>query len=179
MSQPPNKRVSKTDNYSTPKWAVHALLDRVEFRGKIWEPAAGEGNIVEVLRERGHKVIGSDIRSMDGRWKEKDFLQVEGRTSASIITNPPYKDAEAFVRNALELTSESGASVAMLLRLQFLEGQKRYYLFKEHPFTKMLVFSRRLAMYPEGHEGKKGGGTVPYAWFVWGQGEDNQVEWIL
>ena len=41
-----------------------------------------------------------------------------------IITNPPYKYAKEFVEKSLELIREGG-KVAMLLKLTFLEGQKR------------------------------------------------------
>src|SRR5712675_190091 len=43
------------DLYETPRVATEALPTT------IWEPSAGRGAIVRVLRDRGHAVIGSDV----------------------------------------------------------------------------------------------------------------------
>jgi hypothetical protein len=49
------------DCYSTPAVAVDALLAIEELPHRIWECAAGHGNIARKLREVGHEVIASDI----------------------------------------------------------------------------------------------------------------------
>ena len=49
------------DLYQTPAEAVHALLRVEDIPHGVWEPAAGRGAIVSVLRDRGHAVIASDI----------------------------------------------------------------------------------------------------------------------
>jgi hypothetical protein len=51
------------DFYPTPAWVVEALAEHVEIAGKaIWEPAAGDGRMVEALRALGAaKVYASDI----------------------------------------------------------------------------------------------------------------------
>jgi hypothetical protein len=50
------------DLYETPPAAVLALLATVSLPHRVWEPAAGRGAIVEVLRSAGHDVVASDIR---------------------------------------------------------------------------------------------------------------------
>ena len=49
------------DLYETPAVAVEALLRVEQIPQRIWEPAAGRGAIVNVLRRAGHEVIASDI----------------------------------------------------------------------------------------------------------------------
>jgi hypothetical protein len=49
------------DLYNTPPGAVRALLQVETLPRKIWEPCAGRGAIVTVLRDSGFGVIASDI----------------------------------------------------------------------------------------------------------------------
>jgi hypothetical protein len=66
--------------------------------------------------------------------------------------------------------------VAMLLKLNFLEGVKRKKLFQERPPAWVYVFSRRIKFpMPSG----QGGGVLAYAWFVWTPGAtETRVGWI-
>jgi hypothetical protein len=49
------------DLYETPTVAVEALLRVESLPYHLWEPAAGRGAIVNVLRAAGHAVIASDL----------------------------------------------------------------------------------------------------------------------
>src|SRR5437762_7357044 len=49
------------DFYPTPPEAVHALLSVYQPPHCIWEPACGDGAIVNVLHAAGHHVIASDL----------------------------------------------------------------------------------------------------------------------
>lgn len=49
-----------------------------------------------------------------------------------IITNPPYGLATEFAEHAMNIITD-GHKVAMFLKIQFLETQKRYELFKKYP----------------------------------------------
>jgi hypothetical protein len=68
------------DSYPTPRIAVESLLaaepDVLNTMARVWEPAAGEGNIVRVLRDNGIPVVASDIErySFDLHFTG-DFLQ--------------------------------------------------------------------------------------------------------
>lgn len=62
-----------------------------------------------------------------------------------ILGNPPYKQAEAFVRHSLSLLAPGG-SLMFLMKLQFLEGlQRRAGLFREFPPARVGVVSRRIS----------------------------------
>jgi len=182
------RRTSKTDNYSTPTQAVHALLDRENFAPSILEPAAGEGNIARALLAEGYSVTASDIRElpvMDYPGLDifsKEAVKVACLTHSDIITNPPFSIALPFAERCLELT---GRKIALLLRIQFLEGARRRKFLTTSPLKAVYVFSSRISMYPEGEE-NLGGGTQCFAWFVWdrewcslrGDRQEPVVRWI-
>src|SRR5262249_6821561 len=112
------------DAYSTPPIAVDALLRVETLPHYIWEPAAGHGPIVTVLREAGHRVIASDILHYDFELDfESDFLEVTKAPAGveAIVSNPPFMLATEFVEHALKLCPR----VIMLCRLGFLESRRR------------------------------------------------------
>lgn len=157
------------DFYPTPREAVLGLLAAeggLIPKGLIWEPACGDGAIVNVLRECGHSVTASDIidRGCPGAGT-LDFLSSKGNWQANaIITNPPFKLAREFVDRALEYSPY----VAFLLRLAFLEGAARKPWFENGPLARVHVSSRRLPMmHRNGWTGPKSTSAVCHAWFVW------------
>ena len=172
------RRTSKTDNYSTPAWATEGLLDREKFEGLTLEPACGEGKMAEVLRDRGMFVLTSDIRDIEAaNMVPVDFLCGGWREDFSnVITNPPFSLALEFAEKALKITTRK---VALLLRIQFLESQKRRPFLESSPLARIYVFSSRLSMYPEGVE-NRGDGTQCFSWYVWEHGYTGEpvVRWI-
>src|SRR5262245_17839802 len=89
------------DAYGTPPVAVEALLRVEPLPHRLWEPAAGRGNIVDVLRARGHTVIGSDLVDY-GRpdfFSRRDFLMERKVPDGceAIVSNPPFRLAGQFV----------------------------------------------------------------------------------
>lgn len=96
--------------------------------------------------------------------------------SGDIITNPPYKYANEFIIKSLELTNRK---VALFLRLQTLEGVKRYeQIFKNHPPKTIYVFIKRICCFKPG--GSPYSSAVAYAWFVWDKNYKGEtvVKWI-
>lgn len=161
----PSPDRDKDDFYPTPAPATQALLRLEPFGPTIWEPACGDGAISKVLEAAGHKVISTDLNDMGFGESRIDFLMEQRLLAPHIITNPPFKNAEAFVRKALDLGAEK---VAMLLRLAWLEGSERKRLFDSTPLARVLVASRRLQMLRGGKMEKAGGGSmIAFAWFVW------------
>src|SRR5262249_12880525 len=99
------------DFYDTPPIAVEKLLaaEREFFSTprKIWEPAAGTGNIVLPLRAAGHDVVATDLndRGCPDSMSRVDFLfplVLPPIEADAIITNPPFSLALEFVELALE-----------------------------------------------------------------------------
>lgn len=171
------------DNYETPQWAVNALLEnhRLPFPvGKVLEPCAGSGAIIRAFyskywpwRMEAFKFTAIDIRQQPcdvlPSWADKvhcaDFLTWEPDEEYSvIITNPPYSIAQEIVEHALEIARRQTkpAEVIMLLRLAFLESEKRYDFWQKNPPNKVLVLSSRPSFTGDG-----GTDATAYAWFVW------------
>ncbi len=159
------------DAYWTPAWCTEALLDRTAFRPVVWEPACGRGDMVRALESRGHTVIASDIKIYDpqGGSFEMDFLSVNPIVDpvgfGAIITNPPYAQAEAFIRKALELATVGNrrVRVAMLLRNEYDSAAGRRYLFEHPAFLKKLVLTKR----PRWSADNKASPRHNFAWYVW------------
>ena len=85
MSQRPSGYQRKErDQYQTPAWVTAALVLHIPdiSRRRIWEPAAGEGQMVHELTKYCPNVHGSDIET------GVDFLQQPNHLGAdAIITN--------------------------------------------------------------------------------------------
>ena len=95
------------DLYETPPEAVRALLRVERLPYRIWEPCAGRGAIVRELVAAGHDVCAMDLVAYEGAdpgiETRIDFL-MERRAPLGftcIVTNPPFKLADAFVRHGL------------------------------------------------------------------------------
>jgi hypothetical protein len=156
------------DLYETPGVAVEALLRIENLPRRIWEPAAGKGAIVNVLRAAGHEVIGSDIADYGEptHFANRDFLAETKlpKGVGCILTNPPFQIAEKFVAHALNLCP----LVIMLLRLAFMESERRCGILENRGLARVHVFRKRLPMmHRAGWNGRKANSGMAFAWFVW------------
>ena len=79
-----------------------------------------------------------------------------------IITNPPYKLAQELVLRARELPPK----VVMLLRLAFLESERRRHILESGDLARVYVF-RLPVMHRHGWTGPRAPSATAYAWFVW------------
>ncbi len=156
------------DVYETPPVAVDALLRNMHLPHRLWEPACGSGNIVNVLRDAGHEVVASDLNDYGDptHFYGRDFL-LERKVPDGcecIITNPPYMLAHEFVRHALKLCP----FVVMLMRLAFMESERRSDILDDGTLAEVLVFRKRLPMmHRKDWEGPKANSGMAFAWFVW------------
>jgi hypothetical protein len=166
----------KDDCYETHPVAVRALLESVSLPKNIWEPACGPGSIVKVLRDHGHRVIASDLMTYGDptHFYGRDFLMERKAPDGceAIITNPPFKLAEEFVQKAIELCPQ----VIFLLRLAFLESERRTELLERSGLQKVLVFRNRLPMmHRKDWAGPKATSNTPFAWFCWNRAHKGAV----
>jgi len=159
----------ENDFYQTEPWATEALLRRFPVAGlSVWEPAAGNHLMADVLRDSAAKVWTSDIATYDRQhdcllnfFSSGDYLM---RKSDAIVTNPPYgksnREAVKFTRLALQ---RCRGLVAMLLTMKFDSGKTRYDLFGDNPrFAAKIVLTDRISWEFNGK-----GGTENHAWYVW------------
>jgi hypothetical protein len=155
------------DLYETPDVATRALLRVEQIPHRIWEPAAGRGAIVRVLRDRGHAVIANDIVDYGFPLHTVgDFLKTTAMPAgcSCILTNPPFNIVEPFVTHALELSPR----VIMLLRLAFLESERRCGILENRGLARVHVFRKRLPMmHRDQWVGNKTNSGMAFAWMVW------------
>lgn len=147
------------DSYETPSWVTLALIPHLPvIGGAVWEPAAGSGKMLAVLRRAGFDVLGTDIAT------GTDFLLSCPRNGVSaIITNPPYALATEFIERALSLIPANGF-VAMLLRADFDSAKTRRHLFADCPaFAKKVVLTKRIRWI----EGSTGSPSFNHCWMIW------------
>jgi hypothetical protein len=164
------------DFFPTPAWATYALIDNEAFKGEIWESACGNGAMSEVLAQTGQPVVSSDLFDRGYGQAGEDFL-TPTRSTANVVTNPPYNAAEGFVHAGLRSAQKK---FALLLRLAFLEGANRQRtIFTDAPPSRVWVFSERITFYPAGAV-QQGSGTTAYAWFVWDKdaGGGTEMKWF-
>ena len=158
----------REDLYQTPSVAVQALLRVEDLPHRLWEPAAGRGAIVNVLRAAGHEVLASDLVDYGDptHFARRDFLMERKIPDGceAIVSNPPYKLAGEFVEHALDLCPR----VVMLLRLAFLESERRREILENRGLARIHVFRNRLpTMHRDGWQGPKAGSAMCFAWFCW------------
>lgn len=197
------------DDFPTPPWSTRALVEHVlqhrisPWLSSAWDPACNRGYMVRPLREYFLRVWATDIFDygdhVGGDIQEEvfDFLPVGQLDPASlhaiickpdfIISNPPFRIAEQFIRQALMLARHG---VAMLVRTSFLEGETRYReLFKPNPPTVIAQFSERVPMLegrcakyvidPKTLKRKRASTATAYAWLVWIKGRSPEpFQWI-
>lgn len=172
------------DLYETPSWVTEAFCQHLWRSnwgiGMVWEPAAGSGKMVDVLKKYvdgdGHCIVGSDVEPLRTDVRQIDFLKVKDFPSSdfggfgAIVTNPPYDKATEFVEHSLKLadTVDHGVLVAMLLRTDFDHAKSRSHLFRDCPaFMRKLVLTRRITWF-EPEPGAKGKSpSFNHAWFMW------------
>ena len=125
--------------------------------GVIWEPACGEMDMADVIREKGYTVIATDILT------GTDYLTAPVPDGASwAITNPPFFLAEDFIRKA----KSDGLPFAMLLKSQFWHAKNRLQLFYSGPPDIVAPLTWR----PDFNfksEGRHGSPLMEVMWCVW------------
>jgi hypothetical protein len=155
------------DVYETPPEATRALLAVEKLPHWLWEPACGPGAIVRVLRDAGHAAIASDIADYGFSMHfQRDFLDTTTAPTGieAVVTNPPYKLAGEFVRHALDLVPR----VIMLMRLAFLESERRSPILDGGQLARIHVFKNRLPMmHRAGWAGPRASSAIAFAWFCW------------
>jgi hypothetical protein len=155
------------DLYETPPGALLPLLEAERLPHGIWEPAAGKGAIVKVLRDRGRAVIASDIRDWGFPLHQRvDFLETTRAPVGTelILTNPPFHLVTEFATHALKLCPR----VILFTRLAFLESEKRVPVLQGAGLEHVYVFVNRIPMmHRAGWSGPKNSNSVAFCWCVW------------
>jgi len=167
------------DFYATPAWVTAALLRHVTLRGPVWEPCCGDGAMSKVLMAAGHTVVSTDITDRGFGVAGIDFLgctDVPGGCR-SIVTNPPYGDTGShagqarsarrmldFVEHAMRLAASVEGQLALLVRLNWIAGQRAARLLSSGPFAATIVLNERIRWFDMGE--KTNHAQHHHAWIV-------------
>ena len=150
------------DFYPTPPEVTIALMEFLKLEPcNIWECAAGNGAMADILRKYGHNVRETDINT------GTDYLTTRG-TADAIITNPPFNLSSEFIKKALT-EADLGARV---FKSQYWHAKARMKLFNKYPPSFILPLTWRPDfLYQERRKlGKTASPTMEVLWTVWIKG---------
>ncbi len=172
------------DFYATPDALALAVCRRIgSFGWGPWpvvvEPSAGEGPFVRAARVEwpGSKIIAVDVdREKESALRNsgadliviRDWRHYARAASVPerklILGNPPYREAQGHIRDALRFFMQDGDELAFLLRLNLLGSRSRLALWNETPLAEVIPVVPRPSF--------TGGGSdaTEYAVFRWVKG---------
>ena len=162
------------DFYSTPAEVTEALLDAEgsEIPQGVWEPAAGDGAISDVLFSRLFMVTESDIRE-EARGDTRSFYDYRHAPFDAIVTNPPFSECTAKGRcrwlwHALRLDIQY---MALLLPSGWSYAQGCREFIDAWPPAREWKVAWRIDW--------TGGGASPanHAWMIWDRREPRRACW--
>lgn len=172
VTQPAPRRKPKT-NYSaatmpdrdkcqTPSYALEPLLPYIPKNQIIWEPAVGEGFLVQGLRQYGYtRIIESDILTGDDFFTANP-VEMVGWFWNMIVTNPPFSLKYKWLERCYEL----GYPFALLMPSDTLFAASANKLFQKYGIEIIIMNPRVDFMMPyKGWEGK--GSDFSTSWFTW------------
>jgi hypothetical protein len=157
------------DACQTPAYALDPLLP---YLGDwvIWEPAAGEGLLVQALYDSGFRqsqVIYGDVLT------GQNFFEYEPDRWDCLITNPPYSIQFDWIERCYKL----GKPFALLLKVEVLGTKGASSLFREFGTEVIFIFPRISFKMPnKGWDGK--GPQFATAWFTHGLGIGQQMSFV-
>lgn len=161
------------DFYATPSWCTQAIAPFLHLYPErpVFDPAAGEGAILDVLLSLGCTTSGLEIDPVRAQYAvtmgrhgvhQRDALcNITWRVDPSgvVVMNPPYALAMEFVQRALAECER----VAALLRLPWLASQKRSTWLRANT-PSVHVLPKRPSFTGKGTD------ATDYAWMLWGFG---------
>ncbi len=182
----------EADFYETPAYCVTRLLEKLTLPGGHWlEPCAGGGAIIRAVNAFRQDVVWSagDLVARypsdiplpprynvvcDGAGNELtvdvgDFLTAPDPVGVDVVfTNPPYTLAMEFLTKSLRIARH----VVMLLRINFLESEKRAE-FMRVSRPDMYVLPNRPSF--------TGGGTdmTGYCWLYFDSKRERESHWFI
>jgi hypothetical protein len=203
MASPNSKRnedKSSSDLYITPKEALDAIWKEIKSDilcvprqfAKILEPCMGLGDIAKYVSdntdnftqittnelypcEDESKLLWRPNYRLDFLAENHDLANRKGKFDM-ILANSPYNKATEFVLKGFEYAPIQWH----FLRLNFLEGQKRYdQLLSLGKLTDVYIFTYRVSC-DKGYDREETANSVCYAWFRFDNGHSGspKLHWL-
>lgn len=151
----------KDDYYSTPVECTMALIEAERERISnrlIWECACGTGAISKELIRQNIDVCSTDLVNRGFGEHRRDFLMEQYPLSSAVITNPPFKLAEKFIRHSEKIGIDY---LALLLKSTFWHARRRTSLFSIWRPARIYAMAWR----PDFRD--LGSPTMEFIWCVW------------
>ncbi len=175
-SDPDFEKNSIFDFHPTPVSFTKVLVDEIDLPHEIWEPACGEGHISKYLKERGHRVISSDLAPWGFGKTGVDFLRTKKAQARAIVTNPPSTTNGQFVIRCLDFLDEGEIDIAaLIIRLEFIGSLWRHRdIWSRRMPTKIIAISNSM---PNIHTGNNY--SFLHAWFVWSNAKGRRGNLVI
>lgn len=176
----PNAEREENDFYATNPNAIKIVMPILKdfLHKNIWECACGQGHLSNVLKEYGYNVKSTDLIDR-GYGEIMNFLQCDNSFNGDILTNPPFKLADQFVKKSFELINEGNYAI-FFLKVQFLESKSRKQLFANYPLKYLIVNSERQQCAKNADFEHLKATTQCYCWYVFQKGYKGEptIKWI-
>lgn len=158
-----NRTRQKNDWYPTPPEVTQSFMDYMNFNNcVIWEPCAGDGAMVDIIKNSGNHVHASDINPQRSDIVSHDMLTgpMSGiiPSETILITNPPFKIADKILEKAF---SDGFEKVGLLLKSTYFHASSRTSLFEKYKPSHALPLNWRPDFL------KMGSPTMEVTWFYW------------
>lgn len=141
------------------------------------------GDISKVLVDAGFDVVSTDLVAYGYGQANRDFLTESRPLAKHIVTNPPYGRglADAFAKHALNLTRETGGTVAMLMNLSGLCHPLRHDFYVSQPPAVIYALDECIC-WPYGDPSRATTSIAKqrYCWIVWKHGHQGptHLRWL-
>lgn len=174
-----NKKLAKRrpgDFYETPlelcsRAIEYLILPKLPNPTCIVDPGAGKGQWGYAARQYFSKaqLIGIEINEKFTNpgwydiWHPADYMNWHmAQTPDLIVGNPPFREAEGFIRTGWD-SLVPGGYMLLVLRLSFLESRYRHdHLWLTHRPESVTVLAERVSWY-----GNKRSDDTAYALYLW------------
>lgn len=182
-AEPLIDRCKRLEAFETPAWAIEGVLDVEVTTRWVIDPCSGLGAIGEALGDRGLHFIQIDIedwsqhfqeqsRVGDMRFFQQDFMEWDMDLDQwTVIMNPPFSLAEAFVLKAQSLNARK---IICFQRQAWRESATRRPFWENNSPARVWVCGARASCWRFDLIGTdaaaKSGSPTSYAWYVWERG---------
>ena len=151
--------VQDRDQFQTPAYAVELLLPYIPVGvQRIWEPAAGSGNIVRALNAAGYGASGTDLSF----GAAMNFLTYDRDISFdAIVTNPPFSLKREFCERCLYFGKPFALLIPYDMNVWLFRAMRDY-------GCRWVVPERRIDFItPTGKSGADSHAQFHSAWLCW------------
>lgn len=146
------------DRCQTPAYALEPLLPYLHGKRFIWEPMAGNGQLVSALENAGHLVVAGDILT------GQNFFTVKPPVVDGMVTNPAYSVKYEVIAHCYEI----GLPFALLVPVSCIGAKGCNSLMRKHENDTGIILLDKRVDYNMPIAGESGSGAqFPSLWLCY------------